>query len=166
MDYCRRDLRGANKIQQPGDDRADSGEEVGTMGILQPGLGGDRRQWRTTNLFAIRIHQAVVRNEDGPGTGGLGLGEIVVDGTGIGLEVLPGGELRRVDEDAGDHGTTQRAGEADQREMAFVERTHGGDEYSTFEGGKPVRRFDDLGSLHGWEVYARSFPVRGWDLGR
>ena len=84
----------------------------------------------------------------------------------IAIEVLTRSELGRVDEDAGDHGTTQGAGEADQCEMAFVERAHGGDEHSTFGGGKPVRRFDDLGSLHGLEVYARSFPVRGWDLGR
>ena len=135
--------------------------------ILQPGVGRDRRQWnRGVVINAVGVDGRGRRGVDDVGSRFGREFDVGVHRPRIAIEVLARPELGRIDEDARDHGTTQRAGEADQREMAFVERTHGGNEYSTFDGGEPVRRFDDLGSLHGWEVYARSFPARGWDLDR
>jgi hypothetical protein len=58
--------------------------------------------------------------------GGFELAAVGCEVAGIGFVVFAGRELRGVDEDAGGDGIALGEGGGDQREMAGVQRPHGG----------------------------------------
>ena len=61
--------------------------------------------------------------------------EIGVEGPRIGVEILAGPELQRIDEDRHHHDRSGHPlGGADQREVAFVQRTHGGHQHHPASG--------------------------------
>lgn len=118
--------------------------EVGTADVKQFGhdgrdaakMRGARNAFeRTRDEFlvdvgrvALRIHLRRDGGKNDVCACGFALGGVAFQFARIFAKIFAGGELGWVDEDRDDHGVGTFGGEADETEVALVERAHGGDE--------------------------------------
>jgi hypothetical protein len=77
---------------------------------------------------ARRIHLFDGWMEEHVDASGLQHPAIDIEGPGIAGQVLAGGELQRVDEDAGDDAAARTPSRLNQAQVAGMQRSHGGDE--------------------------------------
>ena len=88
-------------------------------------------------MNSLRIHLGVFRREDEIGAGLGELGEIALFVAWVVTVVLARTELGRVHEDGDDDTVGLALGKSDQREMAFMQRAHRGDEGDGLAGLAP-----------------------------
>ncbi len=119
--------RGFCKIEEPGDDLADSGKVTGARGVLQLGVGGDIRQWGEPRAFTW-IDGLDLGGEYGGCSGSLCGNQVVLECSRVAFQVGWIFELRRVHEDAHDHVIGMRSHLLDEGTMPAMQRAHGGDE--------------------------------------
>jgi hypothetical protein len=125
-------------------------------GILQSNLGWPVRHHPRRK--PVRIHDADRRRPDQIDALVRKFGGVRGPGPRVGGEVFMRGELRRVNEDRHDHPGGVPAGEAHQREVSCVQRTHGGDQGDARGcelSGRPVECLqgtDHLRPAHGLPV--------------
>ena len=86
---------------------------------------------------AGRIHLFAGRHEGEVHARGGQLREVFLLCPGVGIEILAGAELRRVDEDADHRAVTHGKRCIDQRHVASVQRTHGGHQSHRLSGSPP-----------------------------
>src|SRR5437667_203463 len=113
-------------IQQLQDHRCHSVKEAGPKEALQ--LVGDRRRSHHISL-GLRIQDALVWCKKQFDPLRFQHCAVALEGARIALEVLPVQELQAVYEDAHRYGAAMTARQPDQGKVAFVQVSHGGNEY-------------------------------------
>ncbi len=118
---------GSCKIEEPGDDLADSSEMTGTAGVLQLGVGGDIRQWGEPRSFTW-IDGFDLGSEYGGCSGNLCGSQVGFKCSWVAFQVGGIFELRRVHEYAHDDIVRMRSHLLDEGTMSAMQRAHGGHE--------------------------------------
>jgi len=116
---------GRDDVEEAGDDGGDAAEVAGARGSVEAGGDGAGVD---EGRIAGRIHGCGGGSEEEVDAGGFQFGAVFVEGARVGGEVFGGTELGGVDEDGDGDGVVLGEGCRDEREMAGVERAHGGNE--------------------------------------
>ena len=140
---------GLGDLQELRHDGRDAPEVGGALG------GFEALRQRTVDqdggVEAGRIHDGLRRQEHGVGARLPQQPEVGVEVAGVALQVLLGAELQRIEEDRDQRAVGFGAGTAQQRQVAVVQRAHGGDESDAAGLGTTpaARRRDRFEALHG-----------------